>query len=62
MRKEIEDLNYLNGKLKNDREKLLLRIREVEFEFKEKEKLVLREIRHAKTYFEKKIKIRENVY
>jgi hypothetical protein len=52
----------MNGKLKNDREKLLLRIREVEFEFKEKEKLVLREIRHAKTYFEKKIKIRENVY
>lgn len=34
----------------------------MEFEFKEKEKLVLREIRHAKTYFEKKIKIRENIY
>ena len=37
-------------------------MREVEFEFKEKEKLVLREIRHAKNYFEKKLTIRENIY
>ena len=58
LKKEIQDLTYLNGKLRNDREKSTLRVREVEFQFKEKEKLVLREIRHAKNYYERKLKIR----
>jgi hypothetical protein len=30
---------------------MALRVREVEFEAKEREKMILREIRHAKTYY-----------
>ena len=62
LKKEVEDLNYLNQKMRSDREKLLLRVRELELDFKEKEKLILREMRQAKSFFDHKIKLRETIY